>query len=538
MTRPMRLLATMTLVTTWLAGVGAAPPAAHAAGSSRGPLWIQHAQRYPGSLSAGVAAYASLGRSARVPAPAATAGPSTTAAGLDNVRANAPSGDPQNETAVAFNVFHPLRAVAASNDYQTGGLWIGHTSNGGQSWKSLFRGPRFPGGARCSGSDPSVVYSRRDRAFYVSTLCFAGNASQVDVWKSTDNGGSWTPAPKAAVPVTNIGSNGVNEHLFFDKELLAVDNAPASPHFGRLYVTYIRFHLLSPGGTSDTCPVNLAYSDRVPTNNPSRASWHRTAIVGQQLGGNGTGASANQWATPVVDAAGALNLAYVSESCNSGLDAGLFFKRSTNGGRTFGARVRIDKPGQLADNPDPDDVLPHKKARIGLSPSLTVNPVTGSLDYVFQNNVNAATSDADISFVQSTDHGKTWGDARMLSVDGVGDPAPGDQFFPWIAADKLGPEGTLQAIWFDNRNDPNDVLIETFQATSTDDGQTWTFKDISTASWNPNRSFFGTGNFIGDYNGLAASATVVYPVWTDGRNTPGPPDGDTDIFTNVEIPGP
>jgi hypothetical protein len=28
---------------------------------------------------------------------------------------------------------------------------------------------------------------------------------------------------------------------------------------------------------------------------------------------------------------------------------------------------------------------------------------------------------------------------------------------------------------------------------------------------------------------------VVYPVWTDGRNTSGPPLGQTDIFTNVEI---
>jgi hypothetical protein len=539
MNRPMRSLAAVILLVTCPASAGAASPMAQAAGTARTPLWILHAQRYPGSLSQGVAAYASLARSRTVPRPPATAGPSAPVAGLDNVRANAPSSLPQNETAVAFDVFRPLHAVAASNDYQSGGLWIGHTVNGGQSWKSLFRAPRFPGGAKCSGSDPSVVFSRRDRAFYVSTLCFVGSRSQVNVWKSTDDGGSWTPAAKAAVPVTNIAPNGsANSHLFFDKELLAVDNTPTSPHFGRLYVTYIRFHLLSPGGTSDTCPVNLAYTDRVPTKNPARASWRHTAVVGQQLGGSGTGASANQWATPVVEASGALDIAYVNESCNSGLDAGLFFKRSTNGGHTFHARVRIDKPGQFADNPNGDDTLPHKKARIGISPSLTVNPVTGSLDYVFQNNENAATSGADISFVQSTDHGATWSDARTLSVDGLGDPAPEDQFFPWIAADKLGPQGTLEAIWLDNRNDPNDVLIETFQATSTDDGQTWTFQDISTASWNPNRSFFGSGTFIGDYTGVAASTKVVYPVWTDGRNTPGPPNGDTDVFTNVEIPGP
>ena len=43
------------------------------------------------------------------------------------------------------------------------------------------------------------------------------------------------------------------------------------------------------------------------------------------------------------------------------------------------------------------------------------------------------------------------------------------------------------------------------------------------------------GAFIGDYEGLAASDEVVYPVWTDARTSGGPPLGQTDIFTNVEI---
>ena len=106
-----------------------------------------------------------------------------------------------------------------------------------------------------------------------------------------------------------------------------------------------------------------------------------------------------------------------------------------------------------------------------------------------------------------------------------------------IAADTVGPDGTLQAVWLDNRNDPNDVMVETFQATSTDDGRTWTFQDISSAPWNPNGFYEGAGHFIGDYIGVAASPQVVYPVWTDGRNST-PQHADTDIFTNVEIPGP
>lgn len=39
---------------------------------------------------------------------------------------------------------------------------------------------------------------------------------------------------------------------------------------------------------------------------------------------------------------------------------------------------------------------------------------------------------------------------------------------------------------------------------------------------------------MGDYNQIAVSDEVIYPAWTDGRNSPGRPAGDTDIFSNVE----
>jgi hypothetical protein len=119
-----------------------------------------------------------------------------------------------------------------------------------------------------------------------------------------------------------------------------------------------------------------------------------------------------------------------------------------------------------------------------------------------------------------------------VAVNGSGQPAPNDQMFPWMAVD---PSGNLQAIWFDNRNDPGNTLIETFQGVSTDGGQTWANRRISTAPWDPNASFFSSGAFVGDYNGLAVSPAATYPVWTDGRDSPGPPHGDTDIWTNVEL---
>jgi hypothetical protein len=120
----------------------------------------------------------------------------------------------------------------------------------------------------------------------------------------------------------------------------------------------------------------------------------------------------------------------------------------------------------------------------------------------------------------------------MQNVSHVGSStsaAPGDQFFPWVSVDK---SGGIHVIWFDNRNDPGNTLIETWELIT----KTLSFApanfDISTASWNPNNAFFASGSFIGDYNGLDAVAkNLDYPVWTDGRNSPGPPLGEADIFT-------
>jgi hypothetical protein len=494
---------------------------------------VQHVQNYPGGISNGVRA-----RLAALSVRDTSGGSLTRAAAvaLHNVQMNSDCDPPrpQNETSVAFDPAHPVNAVSAANDYCGDGFWIGFTHDGGQTWGTIFKDPKTSTGDRCFGSDPSVVYSIRDGAFYLSTLCFFSTSpiSEVQVWRSTDGGATWTDSTHAAIVITNRLPNGsIDGSLFYDKELLAVDNDPSSPHFGRLYVTYIKFHMLPGSGRSDYCPAQLSFTDAIPGPDPSAATWTQTAIVPDNPG-DGVGPGANQWAIPVVDDQHGLDVTYVSEDCNTAYDRALFFKRSTNGGQSFGPRVRVDKPGQFRDNPNRQDLLPAKHARLPISPSLVFDPTRGTLLYAYQNNINRGTSGADISLQVSDTYGATWSDARTITITAAGKRAPKDQYFPWLAVD---PSGDVHAIWYDNRGDPGDKLIRTFQGLSTDGGTTWDNFNISSVAWNPDKSFFSCGCFIGDYNAMAAADHVKYPVWTDGRNTPGPPDGQTDIFTNVEI---
>jgi hypothetical protein len=98
---------------------------------------VLHTQRYPGSISNGVRAMVSpaavAAQARRLRASGAVAAPA-----LQNVQMNDDSNPPlpQNETAVAYNTRNPLIAVAASNDYVSGGVAIMRTTNGGQSWRT------------------------------------------------------------------------------------------------------------------------------------------------------------------------------------------------------------------------------------------------------------------------------------------------------------------------------------------------------------------------------------------------------------------
>jgi hypothetical protein len=528
-------------VATIIATAGFVAPTPGLAASTT-PRWVRHVRNFPGGISNTVRftldpqvvqAQRQLGSDP----PMRRAAPAVT-----NLQMNDDSFPqmPQNEESVAYSLDDPMVAVAAANDYVSGGVVVMRTTNGGRSWLSTRVVPVFrPTSDACSGGDPSVAYSRRDHAFYLAQLCFFRTItpSEVQVFKSLDNGATWTPGRRAAVAATNSidPTTGETDPAFFnDKELIAVDNTPTSPHYGRLYVTYTRFHILA-SGSSDSCPIQVSYTDNVPSADPSLAVWQHAPVVPDDFGGTGVGESANQFSMPVVEKNGALDIAYVLEECNSSIDHGLRFQKSTDGGATFlPTAIRVNKPGQWADNPDAADLIPHTAFRTPNTVAMAYSKPTGTLAYVYTNYIHgAAHGNIDVSV--SHDGGATWSNSHTISLK-QGQPARGNQFFPWIAAT---PNGKFYAMWLDRRQDPANHDIGTFQARSPDDGATWPNKRLSTETWDPDLGFFSTGAFIGDYSGIAASNRAIYAAWTDGRNTNivNTGVGETDVFTAPQILG-
>jgi hypothetical protein len=529
-----RLLLT---VATVAALIGSFAPTTGATTSST-PRWVTHVERFSGGISNGVRFSLDPAVVRAQGTYAETLAPSRTTAVGGNVQMNDDSYPPlpQNEESVAVSTDDPMVAVAGANDYVSGGTVVMRTSDGGRTWASTRVVPVFtPTSDICNGGDPSLAYSARDHAFYLAQLCFFRELpySEVQILKSLDDGATWTPGRRSAIAASNFDrtTGAVDLATFNDKEYITVDNNPRSPYYGRLYVTWTRFHILSDG-SSDTCPIKLAYTDTVPSQDPSLTTWKTTDVVADAPGAGGVGYSANQFSVPVVERSGALDIGYILEECNTSMDHGLRLRRSTNGGASFGPGSHVNKPGQWVDNPSYSDGIPHTSFRTPNTISLAYSPVTGTLAFVYANYLGGK-GNGDIDVSLSHDGGQTWSDAIPISTGPGGRPARHNQRFPWIASDA---NGRFVAIWLDRRQDPANHDIGTFEAVSTDDGATWTDNPISTALWNPDDGFFKSAAFIGDYSGLAMNTQAIYPAWTDGRDSAIADTGigETDVWTDVE----
>ena len=295
-----------------------------------------------------------------------------------------------------------------------------------------------------------------------------------------------------------------------------------------------------PNGFSDYCPVQVAYTDNIDPNGDgdlTDAVWHHTGVSPTSPGDNGIGSSANQGAQPVVDNhGGARHL--VHDRGVQHVDRPWHLLQALHQRRR---ELRRDQPDQQA-RPVAGQPKSRRPAaaqeRAGSRPRpprrSVFNPVDNSLNYIVQNNINRAKSGADISFTKSKDYGITWSHMTTVSVNGSGDSRrrTTSSSRGWTST----PKGKLRAIWFDNRNAPDNIGIETFQGRSGDQrGATGPTRTSARSRGTRTGASSARVRFIGDYNGFAAGDGVMYPLWTDGRDTPGPPHGQTDIWTNVEL---
>jgi hypothetical protein len=426
--------------------------------------------------------------------------------------------------------------IADWRDFRLGyrQIGIGRSINGGNFWTDSLLSPSMQ--VLTWQSDPTLTVDR-DGNFYICVLDYhptGGNddSSYVSFLKSTDKGVSWTG------PVTVEDTLGP---YFEDKEFITADRTDGL-YSGNVYVTWARF----PN------PTRIMFARSID----GAASFEDTVVVGPVQDGSPCGwgsLDAGQFAFPLVGSDGAVYVFWNGgdlDSVDCGYYNALKMVKSTDGGvtwtdptvirRTVGNWYWID--GDI-------DVYNAPIAEADITGGL----FNGNLYIAYANMDyynNPVYEDFNIEFIRSTDGGASWSDPIYINDDYVGYGAMYDQFHPWLFCNQ---EGTLIAIWYDQRTDPvNHYKFDAFVAYSFDGGESFTTNHrISNVSIDPDdlkkslrpaksasEPVFASmepmepmAGKIAEYIGIAAFKDHVNAIWTDTRN------GNQDVFgANWEIP--
>jgi hypothetical protein len=486
-------------------------------------------------------------------AAAATQGPDVRVSSTDLITSDAFAsavGGPadvlqQNEPSITVHPANSNLLAVGMNDVRTLGVsddaWQGLavSSNGGASWtESLV--PGFPGDTSAAGqaspvfglqaaSDPWLEFDRFNNLFF-AFIAFqrtppgqpsssVPNAVAVAKYSVNPATGAVTYAKTVIV---DRGTIGLGEQ--HDKEALAVDNSTGSPHHGNVYVCWSRFT-----GAQDH--VTVAFSS------DHGESWAHSRFVGPQADVNNV-----QGCDLAVEPDGDVYVSYRTFDNNpkeaNPNDSAVFVARSADGGNTFATPVQVRTFVDYRQNAT-------RTPPIFRTFALTSLEADANGVYVaFQ---ERTANGSDVAVMRSKTNGATW--EATVRPHSTG---PAHQLMPALAT----AGGELSVIWYDSRSEPAftpagpvsgtctptcrgmDVFYNQASTTAVGPLTFETELELTDVSFNPN--LFGSIKaitpFIGDYVGLAGTATTAYAVWGDNRDINPTLNAQEDANTTTDPP--
>ena len=359
-----------------------------------------------------------------------------------------------------------------STIYGTGVYW---STDGSTSWTG-FDQPPFGSNA----GDPVSVIGLDGRWYenYITSAYGQGVAV------STNNGVNWSTYTIAPNP----GSLADKNHFMVDKH-------PTSPYLHRAYCVWTDF-----GGTNNYDAV-LRYSTNFGQN------WSSSINLSNSLS-----SYLNQGANVQTGPNGEVYVAwavYIDGTVTTGED-GIGFAKSTDGGVTFSTPIYAYQATNFGIR---TNGLPGKGMRANSFPSMSVDrsggPNNGTIYITWsQRGVAPAGSDPDVVLIKSTNGGTTWTTPLRVNDDPLNNGK--DQFFPWSTVDQSN--GQLLLAFYDSRNVPNSQA-EVFVARSANGGVTFDNFVVSDQAFTLDPISGFSGNYAGDYIGIAAYNEVAYPYW-------------------------
>jgi hypothetical protein len=424
-----------------------------------------------------------------------------------NIQVSHDSYQAHAETSLSINPLNHRNLVGGSKFFPTlarAKFTVGYFTSfdGGCSWVDHGPLPGYEHPQIFGSSDPTFAFG-----FHNDVHAAVAFDTGIGVSTSDDGGVSFKqPVFVLAPHIPNV---------FGDKPWITVDHSE-SRFRDNIYVTFTTFVCDSTG---ETCASHLSFSRSIdggrtfsppqniegfsplctlPTDIPNSCD--------NALGG-----------VPTVGPDGTISVIYDYLDPNGVLPTRILDVASFDGGQTWRA------PTLAAIANDTPIELPGENFFIASLPAFAAGSSKGSLYLTWG---DFRSGDSDILFTRSLDNGKTWSAPLRVNDDLLHNGA--EQFQPQIAVDS---RGIATISFFDTRRDPQHKLVDVYLAQSGDGGKSFLPNiRVTTKNWDPQvgaPTSIGVGAFIGDYQGLAVTDDVVYPLWNDSRV------GSQQIFTAI-----
>jgi len=390
-----------------------------------------------------------------------------------NVNANGENilGDAANEPSIAIDPTDPDRMVIgwrqfdtiASNFRQAG---YGFTTDGGQIW--TFPGVIEPGVFR---SDPVLDFDS-DGNFFYNSLTFDGGFA-CDVFQSTGDG-TWDSG--------TFAQGG-------DKQWMVIDRT-GGPGHGNIYTNWSEsFSACPPGQFTRSTDGNLSYDDCSAI--PSNPFWGTLSI----------GPSGSLYAVGAD-----VGFVAISEIPHDTVQMINWEVKATHG---LGGNVLAFE----ADSPNPGGL----HGQVWVATDHSEGPTRGNV-YMLASVRPTATSDPlDVMFSRSTDGGQTWSDPIRINDD------PGRDAWQWFGTMSVAPNGRIDVIWLDTRDDPGSFNSSLYYSNSEDGGLTWSENERLSDSFDPHLGW-PQQNKMGDYFHMISDDEGAHLAWAGTFN------GEQDVY--------
>ena len=409
-----------------------------------------------------------------------------------------------------------------------------------------------------NNTDPNVDFDTQGRV-YQTTLPF--NAfweggmhpnGEIDVSYSDDLGRNWVKGNGGNALDRTNNQNSLTFGHVEDKQWIAVNHIVGNVNHDHVYAMWTTFSGANGNGkimVSVSRDRGATFSKAVQLTSPSQTTPGNTFVY------------------PSIGPDGTVYVAFISGyDLNKNRVGHVYVTRSQDDGVTW-------TPFTLAASPieNPNGFLPPTKFRDGIIENFAASPRWLGHVYLTYENYDPAGGHMDVYFVQSTDGGLSWGTPQIVNDDA--NTATTDQFQPSVAA---GPTGAVAVAFYDRRaacpSDPSIIADHQGDANTCINVSVQGYKDLGTTAgaaregsnvnisefaWDPDqpaqkvdgisqypcaghRDPCPTGRgFIGDYFGLAMSATKVYTL-SVSTHYPGPgvtADGGGPVYYQQQVLG-